>query len=162
MASFWLVLAGLLMLVGLIGTLVPGLPGVPFIWVVQLAYGWYEGFTRVDPEFLAYNFVLAAAAMALAYLAGAWGARRFGASRAAAWGAVLGALAGVVVLGPLGLLVGPFAGAALIEALQGRPLAVAVRSGIGSVLGMLGGSLINLAIALLMIIWFFVRVLGGG
>ncbi|MDO9573498.1 MAG: DUF456 domain-containing protein, partial [Candidatus Contubernalis sp.] len=87
------------------------------------------------------------------------GVKKYGGSRYAGWGAAAGILVGIVTLGPLGVIVGPFAGAVLVEILMGRTTQEAVKVGIGSLLGFLGGTFIKLLIEVIMVIWFFITIL---
>jgi uncharacterized protein YqgC (DUF456 family) len=68
-------------------------------------------------------------------------------------------LLGVLVLGPFGLIFGPFIGAVIGELYRKSSLNKALEVGIGTIIGFLGGSFIKLAIEAVMIIWFFMAVL---
>jgi uncharacterized protein len=83
-------------------------------------------------------------------LAGALGARKFGASKRAMIGAGIGALAGLF-FGIAGIVAGPFVGALLGELSQQRELVKAGMAGIGATLGLLIGAVAKLAIAFSMI-----------
>lgn len=146
------------MLVGVLGTIVPLLPGLPLIWLTMLIYAIVEGFKRVDAAFLGLTLGVLIAAEAADYLGRAWGARRFGASKAGALGAVLGSLVGLFFL-PLGLVVGPFLGVVIAELLSGRTTSESVRAGWGGLVGTLGSMAVKLAVAVGMTIVFVVRVL---
>lgn len=141
---------GVLMATGLAGAVVPFVPGAPLILVAALAYAYATGFATLGWGRLLILGALTAIAVGLEYVAGAIGTRRFGGSR---W-AVVGALAGGVLgmaFGPLGLLLGPVAGAVIGELLRGAQLETGVRSGVGTVLGLLAGAVAKFAIALAMI-----------
>lgn len=146
------------MVVGVLGTVVPILPGLPLIWLAMLIYGIIEGFESIDAAFLGLTLAVLIAAEAADYLGRAWGARRFGASRAGALGAVLGSLAGLFFL-PLGLFVGPFLGAVIAELLSGRSASASIRSGWGGLIGTLGSMAVKLTVAIGMTIVFVVKVL---
>lgn len=155
-----LVLAALLMLVGVLGTLVPALPGVPLVWAVALLYGWWEGFRSISPAYLGWTAALAVAALLGERYAAAWGSRRFGGSRAGAWGAFLGSVVGLFFM-PVGLVAGPFLGALAGELLAGRSGEDAVRASFGSVMGVFLGTAFNFAVALILLATFLYRTLGG-
>ena len=146
-------IVGLLMLAGLIGALVPFLPGTPLIFAGALLYAIATDFTAVGAGRLAILAVLAVAGWAVEHAAGALGARRAGGSGAAVLGAMLGALAGLAAA-PLGLLLGPIAGAIAGEMLAGRDPAGSVRTGLGTALGVLAGIAMHFAIALAMVALF--------
>lgn len=155
-----LVLAGvvLLMLLGLVGTFLPVLPGTGLIFGAILLYGLYEQFQLITGQFLAVMAILALLAMATDYLSGALGAKRVKATRAGYLGATLGAIVGIFALGPIGLIVGPFLGAVTGEVASGRSAEQAMRVGIATVLGVMGGMLIKAAIGVTMIVMFILRI----
>ncbi len=153
-----LVVASLFFLVGLIGTLLPVMPGAPVIWAGMLVYGFIAGFENLGFYFLAAQALLALAVMGVDYLFAAMGSHYFGGSKAALWGAAAGLLAGLFFF-PLGLLIGPFLGAALADLLFRRRTDLAVKSGIGASLGFLSALPIKLALEAVMITWFVLRVI---
>lgn len=147
----------LLMGVGILGTVVPALPGIPLIWFTMLGFGWIEGFRRIDGVFLVALLAVTLAVEAADYLARMWGARRYGASKAGAWGAALGALAGIFFL-PLGLVLGPFLGALIAELAAGRSLKDSLRAGWGGLVGTLGSMVVKFIVAIGMTVAFVVKV----
>lgn len=153
-------LATLGLLVGVAGTLLPGLPGLPLMGAVVLIYGWWEGFDAISTGYLALVALLIGGALVGEHYARAWGAQRFGGSRWGAWGAVLGSLVGLFFM-PVGLVAGPFAGAFLGELLAGRKAGEAMRAGLGGVLGVFLGTGLNLAAALVILFTFLYRAIGG-
>jgi uncharacterized protein YqgC (DUF456 family) len=149
-----LAVALLVMAVGLVGTVVPGIPGAPLVFVAALGYALLTGFARVGAGHLVVYALLTALALALGLAANLLGARAFGASRWGILGAVVGLIVGIVIGGPVGLFVGPLVGAVALEALSGQTLQRALKSGVGAVVGFLLGSAAELAIALVMVISF--------
>ena len=103
------VLAGLLVLVGMAGIVLPALPGIPLVFAGLLLAAWVDGFRHIGVPTLVVLGLLTLLSLAIDFWATAVGARRVGASRLAVLGAVIGALAGLW-FGPIGLFVGPFLG----------------------------------------------------
>jgi uncharacterized protein len=134
------VLVGLLMVAGLIGAVVPLVPGTPLIFAGAVVYAVAHDFTPIGAGRLA---ILAALALA------GW-ATEHGADDG---GAVLGTLVGLA-FAPLGLLLGPIAGAIAGELLAGRDPAGSVRTGIGTALGVVAGVAAHLAFAVTMVALF--------
>ncbi len=144
-------------MIGIAGTVIPVVPGPTLVWAGIALYGFLDHFHTFSWYFLLAQAFLAAAAHAVDYFASAWGVRRFNGSRAAAWGAVLGSLL-IFFAGPWGILIGPFAGAVVMELLMGREMRHAFRSGIGSFIGMCAGTFLKMFIVGIMVAWFLVAV----
>jgi uncharacterized protein YqgC (DUF456 family) len=142
--------AGVLIVIGTIGLLLPVLPGSPLIFLGALLAAWAEDFAYLGPWSLIVLGVLAALAVAVDFIASAFGVKRFGASGRAVTGATLGAIIGLF-FGLVGVLVGPFIGAVIGELSMRRNLAAAGRAGVGAALGLALGTAAKLAIALSMI-----------
>jgi uncharacterized protein YqgC (DUF456 family) len=148
-------LAGLLVLIGLAGTVLPVLPGAPLIFAGLVLAAWADGFTHVGLWPLVILGLLTLLSLAVDLWASAHGARRVGASRWAILGAVLGTIVGLA-FGVPGLLLGPFVGALAGELLHRRSLhpqalAAAGRVGAGTWLGLALGAAFKLALALAML-----------
>ncbi|MGI6491888.1 MAG: DUF456 family protein [Peptococcaceae bacterium] len=159
MSVIGMILAVILFIVGVLGTILPALPGATMIWLGMLVYGFFVDFQNLPWTFYVGQGLAVALIFLIDYLAGIWGVKRYGGSREAVWGSVLGGLLGVLVLGPFGLIFGPFIGAVIGELYRKSSLNKALEVGIGTIIGFLGGSFIKLAIEAVMIIWFFMAVL---
>ncbi len=147
------VVVAILMLAGLVGAILPFLPGAPLIFAGALLYALATDFTPIGAGRLAILAALGVLAWVLEHVAGVVGARRAGGGRAAVVGALLGMLVGVMVA-PIGLLVGPMVGAVAAELLTGRAPKASLRSGIGAALGVLTGVVAHFALALVMVGFF--------
>jgi uncharacterized protein YqgC (DUF456 family) len=122
-----LALTLVLMVVGLLGSVLPGLPGVTLIFLSALVYALLTDFRTVGAAVLVVLFVFAALALVVDFVATSYGARRFGASNwgtlGGALGGIAGALIGLLFLGIgslLGLILGTIAGVFLGEYLKRR------------------------------------------
>jgi uncharacterized protein len=147
--GLWLV-AGVLIVVGAAGLVLPALPGAPLIFLGALLGAWAEDFVYLGPVSLIALGLLSALAIAVDFIAGAFGVKRFGASPRAVAGATIGALVGIF-FGLVGVLVGPFVGAAVGELSVRHDLAAAGRAGVGAALGLALGTAAKLAIAFAML-----------
>jgi uncharacterized protein YqgC (DUF456 family) len=150
MTIFLWVLAGLLVASGHAGLLLPALPGPPLIFAGLLCAAWAEDFVYVGWRTLTLLGGLALLAVAADFVAGAFGAKDFGASSRAMAGAAIGALIGLL-FGPPGLLLGPFLGAMAGELTARADLEAASRAGIGAVIGLAVGIAAKMALAVAMI-----------
>ncbi len=145
----WL-LAALLILVGLAGTVLPLLPGIPIMLLGMLIAAWADDFSRIGWVTIIVLAVLMALSFVIELVAAALGAKRVGASRAAVAGAALGTALGFF-FGLPGLILGPFVGALVGELVANRDATRAVQVGIGAWLGFFVGTVAKLAIAFTML-----------
>ncbi len=153
-------LAAFLISIGMAGLALPALPGAPLLFLGLVVAGWAEDFQYLPGEALFVLGLLASLTYAVDIVAGALGAKRFGASKRAMAGATLGAFAGIF-FGLWGIALGPFAGAVVGELSHARKLRAAGRSGMGATIGMLVGAVAKLAIAFSMLgLFFFLRFAG--
>jgi uncharacterized protein YqgC (DUF456 family) len=148
----WLLwtLALLLMVLGLLGIVLPALPGTLLIFAGILLAAWIDDFARIGAWTLALTGVLMLLSFLCDYLAAVLGARRLGASRQALVGAALGTVLGIFT-GLWGLLFMPLLGAAIGEYLVLRDLRRAGEVGVATWIGMLVGTAIKIAIAFSML-----------
>ena len=152
----WWLLAVLLIIAGLAGTVVPALPGVPLVFAGLLLGAWIDGFEAVGWATIGTLAVLALVAWIIDFVAGAAGARYLGAGPRAFWGATIGAIVGLF-FGLAGMLIGPFLGAVVGELSGGSDLVRSGRAGVGAWIGMVVATALKLAIAFLMIGIFLFR-----
>ena len=153
-----LLLFVILWLVALVATFIPVIPATLIIWLAALLHAVLTGFQPLTWGYLIALGVLAGFALVIDNIAAAWGARKFGGSSAAAWGALVGGLVGLF-LGPLGFLFGPILGAVLAEMLISKKEPFeALRSGVGTLVGMLGGIGAKLLIHVVMGVLVLIRI----
>lgn len=153
--TLWYVIAVVLILVGIAGTILPALPGLPLVFGGMLLAAWADGFERVGAWPLAILAVLTLLSIGVDFLATAMGAKRVGASRLALLGAMIGTFAGLLA-GIVGVFIGPFVGALLGELVHRRKLgsddmAQAAKIGAGTWMGIILGVVLKLGIAFAMI-----------
>ena len=154
----WWILAAIIVITGLVGTIVPAIPGIPVMLAGLVLAAWSTGFEQVGWGTIAVLAALTALSVLIDFLAAAFGAKRKGASPRAFWGATLGALIGMF-FGLAGILLGPFIGAVVAELADGRGAQQAGRSGYGVWIGIVLGTAAKLAIAFLMLGIFVMKIL---
>ncbi len=142
--------AVVLILIGILGLVLPALPGAPLVFLGALLAAWAENFAYLGVGSLVLLGALAALAVVVDFVASAFGVRRYGASGRAMLGATLGAIVGVL-FGIPGVLLGPFIGAMLGELSLRRSLGAASRAGVGATIGLAIGTAAKLAIAVAMV-----------
>jgi uncharacterized protein YqgC (DUF456 family) len=154
----WL-LAIILVTAGMAGLVFPALPGAPVLFAGLVVAAWTEDFVHVSTGTLVVLGVMALLTYLVDFLAGAFGAKRFGASRRAIIGATIGAIVGIF-FGIPGILLGPFVGAVLGELTARSDLKTAGRAGIGATVGLALGAAAKLTLAFAMVgIFVIVRFL---
>lgn len=154
------VVVAALFLAGLVGSVVPWMPGPLFILAGAVVWAFATDCQTLGWGRLAILAALAVLSFLLDLLAGALGARRYGASRWGVVGAMLGAVVGLF-LGPLGVIAGCVVGAVVGELARGADLAGGVRSGLGALVGFLAGLVADLVLAITMIALFLYWVWRG-
>lgn len=155
MSDYILLIFGiLLMILGIIGCLVPVLPGPPFSFIGLIClhltrFGHFSSVTLITLGSIAVVVTI------LDYIVPVWGTRRFGGSKYGIRGATVGLIVGIF-LGPLGIVLGPLIGAFIGEMIFKDDLGYAIKAGFGSLLGFLTGIGLKLA-ASFIITFYFVR-----
>jgi len=156
MELFWWFLTIVLFAIGLLGTVLPFVPGTTVILAAAIIHRLMLGSEKsISWTTIIILILLTLLSYGLDFLGGYWGAKYFGATRWGTFGAVLGAVIGLF-FGIIGLFIGPVIGALVGEFIAGKRLIDAGRAGWGSLLGNLGGMFAKLMIALIMIVLFLV------
>ena len=142
MEIFLLIIAFLFMLIGIIGCIVPGLPGTPIayagMWIAQAT-------ERVDftwQTLLIWGIVTIVVSV-LDYVIPAWGTKRYGGTRWGVWGSTIGVFVGLF-FGAAGVILGPLVGAIIGELMSGQEFSKALKAGWGSFVGIFFGTIIKL------------------
>jgi len=158
MELFWWLFTIVLFAVGLVGTVLPIIPGTTIILAAAVIHRMMVGAEEsISWRSIAVLVLLTLATNALDFLGAYFGAKYFGATKWGMFGAVLGALA-ALFFGIVGLFVGPVIGAIMGEFIAGKKMIAAGRAGWGSLLGNLAGMIGKLMIALVMITIFLMTV----
>ena len=143
-------LAVLLVVVGLLGLVIPGLPGTILIFAGLLLAAWADGFTRVGILTIVALGMITALSYVVDFATMALGMRRLGTTRRAMVGAALGTIGGLL-FGLPGLIIGPFVGAVIGELTAHRDVGRAGRAGITATVGVLIGTVIKVGLGFAMV-----------
>lgn len=154
MDYFLLALAILLMVIGIIGCLVPVLPGPPlsYLGIVILHFTQYAEYSK---KLLLILGAIAVIVTVLDYFVPVWGTKKFGGSKYGVRGATIGLIVGIF-FGPPGIIIGPFLGAIIGEMIFKDDFKYALKAGFGSLLGFLTGIGLKLA-ASFTITFYFIK-----
>ncbi len=153
-----LVIAGIVMLAGLLGTLIPGIPGAPLILIAAIGHKIYFRAESLSYFALFVLVVLTVLSMVLDFLGSLFGAKKLGATWRGMLGAIVGAVVGLFFSLP-GLILGPIIGAFLFELVSGRAWKESAKAGAGAFLGMLLGAVGRVVCCVLMITVFSLSIL---
>ncbi len=148
-----------LFVLGLLGIVLPAIPGLPLLWLGILVYGWATGFQEVTVGTVILTGIITLVGVALDFLAGVLGAKTFGASWYGVLGALLGGIIGFVVISIPGLFIGSFIGAWLGEYLKYERASSATKAGFGTIMGIIFGMVLKIIFALLVIGIFVWKIL---
>jgi uncharacterized protein YqgC (DUF456 family) len=143
------------MITGIIGCVLPFLPGPPLNYIGLLLLHFTERY-QFSTEFLVFWAIITAIVYGLDLVIPVWGTKKFGGSKYGIWGSVIGLLAGFFFFPPLGIIIGPFAGAVIGELFAGKDSGAALKSGFGSFVGFITGTVLKIAASGVMT-WYFVK-----
>lgn len=147
-----IIAAVLLVLIGLVGSVVPGLAGPPFSWVGLLLLSFTTA-ADYTPTFLIITAAVAVIITVMDYIVPSLSTKKHGGSKAGVWGCNIGLVISIVGLpfgpqGIIGVIFWPFVGALVGELLSGKQSRDAFRAAWGAFVGFLCGTGLKLAYAL--------------
>ncbi len=156
MEIVFIILGIVAVVVGIVGCFLPILPGPPITYLALLLLQWgvHPVFTS---DFLLLWAAITAGVTALDYIIPIWGTKKMGGTKAGVNGSIAGLVVGLF-FPPFGIILGPFLGALIGELISGQAFEKALKSAIGSFLGFLGGTLIKLAVSVVMTFYFFANI----
>lgn len=150
----------LLLLLGLAGCLLPVIPGPPLSYLALLIIS-FTRFAHFSTDFLVIMAIIAALVTVIDFVVPVWTTKKFGGSVYGMWGAGIGIFAGIFFMPPLGLVIGPLAGAITGELIRGSDAGKAIIAGLGSFAGFLLGVGLKLIVSITITIYFVKEVFGG-
>ena len=158
MSIVLIILAFICLIVGILGAIIPGLPGPPISWVGLLLAS-LTPFVECSTTLLVVTALLAAVITVLDYVVPSLATKRQGGSKYGIWGCNIGLVISIIGLpfgpqGLLGVIFWPFIGALVGEYIKSREMAPALRAAWGAFLGFLTGTLLKLVycVALLVLV----------
>jgi len=151
MGNTWsIILCSILMFVGLLGAILPFLPGVPLAWLGLFIYALVTDFEKISVATIVTFFVLTMLTLILDFVAPMLGAKKYRASKYGVIGAFVGFIIGIFVLGFWGIILGPLAGAFLGELISMRKPKQALGSALGAFVGFIVGTLFKIVLIFVM------------
>lgn len=150
----------LLLLLGIVGCLLPVIPGPPLSYLALLIIS-FTRFAHFNTDFLVIMAIIATLVTIIDFVVPVWTTKKFGGSVYGMWGAGIGIFAGIFFLPPLGLIIGPLVGAITGELIRGSDSGKAIIAGLGSFAGFLLGTGLKLIVSITITIYFVREVFGG-
>jgi uncharacterized protein YqgC (DUF456 family) len=153
MDIFLAILGTICIITGVLGSILPVLPGPPISYAGLLLLH-FTKYAQYSTRFLILFAVLTVIVALLDYVIPVWGTKKFGGSNYGTWGATIGVFAGLFI-GPLGIIIGPFVGAVIGELIKGRKSDEAFKAGFGSFIGFITGTVMKMILSVIIAFHFF-------
>lgn len=160
MDYFLITLGILIALTGILGCLLPFLPGPPLNYVSLLLLH-FTANHQFSTRFLVIWAIVTVVVVLIDYLIPVLGTKKFGGSKHGVWGSVVGLIAGLFIFPPIGIIIFPFAGAVVGELIAGKDTGSALKAGFGSFVGFLAGTILKLIVSGMMTWYFFSKIIAG-
>ncbi len=149
-----LTVAAVILLLGIIGSVAPVLPGPPLCYLALLI-AHFTSIIEFSAQFLLFWAVLVIVVVILDYMIPVWGAKKFGGTKAGTWGAGIGLVIGLIIFPTVGIILGPVLGAFAGELIANRnDVKHAVRAAIGALVGFVLSTGLKLAVCFVMTFYF--------
>ena len=154
MDLFLLILGLLFCLIGIIGSFLPIIPGPVTSWLGILLLNLTSA-VEFNLNFVLITFTVAVSVGILDYIIPILGVKKLGGSRSGQIGTTVGLIVALVILGPIGIIVGPFLGALLGEMSTNKSFQNSLKPAFGSFIGVIAGSVIKFLISLSFLFFYF-------
>jgi uncharacterized protein len=155
MEMLWIIIGIACVILGVIGCVLPIIPGPPVAYVSLLLLQITEKDQRpFNTNTLVIWGIVVLLVTVLDYIVPVWGTKKFGGTKYGAWGSTIGLILGLF-FAPWGIIIGPFGGAVIGELLGGQRSSRAFRAGIGSFIGFLTGVILKLVVSVWIGFLFF-------
>ena len=155
------VIAGLFMVLGILGSFLPVLPGPLTSWIGLLILHLTKAIP-LDWTFLIITLIIALVIWLLDYFIPVIGTKKFGGTRSGMIGTTIGLIVGLIFLGPFGIIIGPFLGALIGELINKSDSQQAVKAAFGSFLGFVTGVFLKFIVALIFLGYYIKDIIDYG
>ena len=156
-----IILAFALLLLGIVGSIVPALPGPPLSFIAILILSLFTSYHFAD-DFLVMWAGIVIAVTALDYFLQVYGVKKFGGKQKAINGTLIGLILGILAPIPIGFIIGPFFGAFIGAYLEEKDdLTKSFFIALGALAGFLSGTVLKLAVSIFLAYEFIMVLLNG-
>jgi len=153
----WILIGAIFIIAGVVGSIVPAMPGTPLSYV-GLIFLQLTEHPPFDLSFMLIWALIVVIVSGLDYLATIIGTQRMGGTRYGIFGCLIGGVAGLILFPPFGIILGPIAGAFIGELMAGKNRDQALKAAMGAVLGFFVSTLIKLIVSLTLAYYFIVNI----
>lgn len=157
MDIFLIIIGAICLLIGILGCVLPVLPGVPLAYCGLLLLHATDK-VQFSWQFLVIWAVVTIVVQVLDSVVPIWGTKKIGGSKMGVWGSTIGLLIGLF-FGPWGIVLGPFLGAVIFELIDGKNTRLALKAGWGSFVGLMTGTILKLICCGLMTYYFIAELI---
>ncbi len=149
-----LVLGLILCLIGIVGSFIPVIPGPVTAWLgILLLY--LTTAVEFNLNFILITLTVAVSVGILDYIIPILGVKKLGGTRSGQIGTTVGLIVALIILGPIGIIIGPFMGALLGEMSTKKSFQDSIKPAFGSFVGVIAGSVIKFLISLSFLFFYF-------
>lgn len=152
-----LILAGICIIVGIVGSIIPALPGPPLSYA-GILFVHFTSLAEYSTSFLVVWAIVIIAIQMLDYFVPIWGTKKFGGSKYGAWGSTIGIVAGMFFFPPLGIIIFPFVGAVIGELINNKDFRSSLKAGFGAFIGFVAGTLMKLIVCFVLLFYYIKEV----
>jgi len=156
MDLFLLILSAMLIILGIIGSFIPILPGPLTSWFGLFILNLIST-VEIDKTLLIITFIIALIIFVLDSLIPIYGSKYFGATKYGILGASIGLLIGIITPIPFGIIIGPILGALIGELLFNNDLKKSIKSSIGVLIGFLASTFIKFITSVIYLMIYLVQ-----
>lgn len=158
----YFIISLILIIIGILGIFVPGLPGPILVMVGIFFYSFVTNFTIITIKWIIIFALLTLTTIVLDYISSLISAKKFGVSKLGIAGMIIGGIIGFITLNVIGLLAGQFLGIILGEILSGKNWLASIKSGGAGIIGYILGIAANTIIVGIMVSIFIYKIFWGG
>lgn len=149
-----LIIGFLLCLIGIVGSFLPIIPGPVTSWLGILLLN-LTSVVEFNLNFVLITLTVAISVGILDYLIPVLGVKKLGGTRSGQIGTTLGLIIALIILGPIGIIIGPFGGALLGEMSTKKSFQDSIKPAFGAFVGVVAGSVIKFLISLSFLFFYF-------
>ena len=161
MTMLLIVIGGILVIAGIVGCVLPVLPGPPISYISLILLSWAYKWKAYSTNFLLIMGIITVAVTVLDFILPIYLPKRYGASKFGIWGSIFGMIVGMIIFPPFGLIIGTFLGAVLGELAFNKDKRASLKAALGVFIGTIAAILLKVSVSGIIGFYFFRAVIRG-